>query len=111
RPGCLPFVRLFAFSGDTGGSGSHSDSASTSAALTPGSSSSNSNCSSLSASLFGPYLRIISKRRRSSSVWIFNRDHSSSFVNSTICSASERGEVEGEGLTEGYSRIADLHAD
>ena len=27
----------------------------------------------------------------SSSAWIFNRDHSSSFVSSTICSASERG--------------------
>src|SRR5665213_547441 len=47
-------------------------------------------------------------RSRSSSAWIFSRDHSSSFVKSTdccvrstICSASERGGVEGEGLTGG----------
>src|ERR1700681_4518297 len=58
--------------------------------------------------IFAPSLRSISRRRRSSSAWIFNRDHSSCFVSSTICSASERGGEEGDGLTIGSTvTIAD----
>src|SRR5580698_5046039 len=104
RPGCFPLLFFFVVvvvAGDAPGKGSRWLSASTSLALTPGSRSSNCNWLSLSFSLLAPYLRIISRRRRSSNAWIFNRDHSSSFVSSTICSASERGGEEGDGLTIG----------
>src|SRR5277367_3841442 len=102
RPGCLHLSRFLDVAGDAGGKGSRRLSASTSAALTPGSSSSNVNCSSCSFSLFGPYLPIRYRRRRSCSTCIINSARCNSLVRCPICAASLRGGMESVERTIGY---------